>query len=104
MLIFQENGKDEYLLFYDCTDHTDCLAIQFYAGYDLGRDVSLDVINAWNSSDGRRFTRAFKGADGSVSLEMDIATSRDGVSERDFRDLVGLWLLRKGEFEAQIGF
>ena len=56
------------------------------------------------AEDGRRFTRAFVSEDGSVNLEMDIATSRDGISERDFRDLVGLWLLRKSEFETQIGF
>ena len=66
--------------------------------------VSLDVINAWNGSLGRRFTRAFVGEDGLVNLEMDIATSRDGISERDFRDLLGLWLVRKTEFESQIGF
>ena len=104
MVIFHEDGSAEYLLFYDCTDHVDCLAVQFYAGYQLDAPVSAEAVNTWNGSLSRRFTRAFVSEDGSVSLEMDIATSRDGISERDFRDLVGLWLLRKGEFEAQIGF
>jgi len=35
---------------------------------------------------------------------MDIAPSRDGISQRDFRDLLGLWLGRRSEFESQIGF
>ena len=104
MVMFRHEGKAEYLLFYDCTDHVDCLAVQFYAGYQLDAPVSAEAVNTWNGSLSRRFTRAFVSEDGSVSLEMDIATSRDGISERDFRDLVGLWLLRKGEFEAQIGF
>lgn len=104
MIIFQDNGADEYLLFYDCTDNADCLAVQFYAGYQMDSAVELDVLNAWNGGLTRRFTRAFLGDDKTVSLEMDIATSRDGISERDFNDLLGLWLIRKGEFEGQIGF
>ncbi len=104
MIVFEEEGEAEYLLFYDCTDNADCLAVQFYAGYQLDNDVQLDVLNGWNGGLTRRFTRAFAAEDGSVNLEMDIATSRDGISERDFRDLLGLWLMRKGEFESQIGF
>jgi len=104
MIVFQEGNAAEYLLFYDCTDNTDCLAVQFYSGYQLDKDVPLDAINTWNGGLTRRFTRAFLADDGSVNLEMDIATNRDGISQRDFRDLLGLWLVRKGEFEAQIGF
>ncbi len=104
MIIFDDEGEDEYLLFYDCTDNADCLAVQFYAGYQMDSDVNLDVLNAWNGGLTRRFTRAFLADDETVNLEMDVATSRDGMSERDFNDLLGLWLIRKGEFEAQIGF
>jgi len=104
MIVFTEEGEAEYLLFYDCTDNADCLAVQFYAGYQLDNDVQLDVLNAWNGGLTRRFTRAFVADDGSVNLEMDIATSRDGISQRDFRDLLGLWLGRRSEFESQIGF
>lgn len=104
MVIFYEEDQEEYLLFYDCTESADCLAVQFYAGYQLDDDVPLDVLNGWNGGLARRFTRAFVAEDGSINLEMDIATSRDGISQRDFRDLLGLWLVRKSEFEAQIGF
>lgn len=104
MIVFQEEDEAEYLLFYDCTESADCLAVQLYSGYQLDKGVPLDVINAWNGGLTRRFTRAFVAEDGSVNLEMDIATSRDGISERDFRDLLGLWLVRKSEFEGQIGF
>ncbi len=104
MIVFYEEGEAEYLLFYDCTDNVNCLAVQLYAGYQLDTAPSTDVINGWNSGLARRFTRAFVAEDNSVNLEMDVATSRDGISQRDFRDLLGLWLIRKGEFEAQIGF
>jgi len=104
MIIFQDEGEAEHLLFYDCTDNADCLAVQLYAGYQMDDDVPLDVLNTWNGGLTRRFTRAFVGDDKTVNIEMDIATSRDGMSERDFYDLLGLWLIRKGEFEERIGF
>lgn len=104
MVLFRYEGETEYLLFYDCTDHEGCLAVQFYAGYQMDDGVPLDVLNAWNGGVTRRFTRAFSGEDGTVSLEMDVATSQDGMSVRDFRDLLSLWLMRKTEFEEKIGF
>ena len=41
MILFDDEGEDEYLLFYDCTDNADCLAVQFYAGYQLDSGVNL---------------------------------------------------------------
>lgn len=104
MLLFRFEGETEYLLFYDCTDNADCLAVQFFSGYQMDETVPLEVLNAWNGGLTRRFTRAFNRDDGTVSFEMDIATSRDGISARDFRDLLSLWLMRKAEFEDKIGF
>jgi len=104
MITFKDNGADEYLMFYDCTDNVDCLAVQLYSGYQMNAPVPLATINTWNSGPGRRFTRAFIDEDGTVHLEMDIATSRDGISGRDFNDLLCLWLTRKSEFEQSIGF
>ncbi len=104
MIIFRDEDEDEYLLFYDCTNNANCLAVQFYSGYRLDVDVPLDVLNGWNGGLTRRFTRAFLGEDQTINLEMDVGTNRDGISERDFDDLLGLWLTRKSEFEERIGF
>ena len=104
MILFRYEGETEYLLFYDCTENADCLAVQFFSGYQMDEAVPLDVINEWNGGLTRRFTRAFNREDGTVSFEMDIATSRDGISARDFLDLLSLWLMRKDEFEDKIGF
>lgn len=104
MIEFRHEGDTQYLLFYDCTEHEDCLAVQFYAGYQLDNPVPLETLNQWNGGESRRFTRAFLTESGMVGIEMDIATSKDGISSRDFKDLVSLWLQRQGEFESLIGF
>jgi hypothetical protein len=36
------------VLFYGCSNHVACTAIQFRAWWDLAAPVSLDVINTWN--------------------------------------------------------
>ncbi|MEJ2002080.1 MAG: YbjN domain-containing protein, partial [Maritimibacter sp.] len=80
-----------------------CLAVQFYSGYQLDNSVSLERINEWNSGD-RRFIRAYLTDDGAARIEMDVATSADGISERDFNDLLSLWIDRMEEFETFIGW
>jgi len=104
MVMFRNEGKTEYLLFYDCTDNADCLSVQFFAIYPMEGGVPLEVLNDWNSGIHKRFTRAYTYDDGKVRLDMDIATSRDGISARDFGVLMKLWLMRKDEFAEMIGY
>lgn len=104
MVMFRHEGQPEYLLFYDCTDNADCLSVQFFAIYPMEGEVSLEVLNDWNSGVLKRFTRAYTYDGGKVRLDMDIATSRDGLSARDFGVLLKLWLLRRDEFQEAIGF
>ena len=104
MVTFRNEGKTEYLLFYDCTANADCLSVQFFTIFAMDEGVPLDVLNDWNSGILKRFTRAYTYDDGKVRLDMDIATSRDGISARDFGVLMKLWLLRKDEFQESIGF
>lgn len=104
MVMFRHEGKAEYLLFYDCTDNADCLSVQFFAIYPMENGVPLEVLNDWNSGILKRFTRAYSYDDGKVRLDMDIATSRDGISARDFAVLMKLWLMRKDEFAEMIGY
>ena len=104
MVMFRHEGKTEYLLFYDCTDNADCLSVQFFTIFPMEEGVPLDVLNDWNSGILKRFTRAYMYDDGKVRLDMDIATSRDGISARDFGVLMKLWLMRKDEFQESIGF
>jgi len=99
---FRVNSDTGQIFFYDCTDNTNCLALQFYAGYKLDVPVDLETINSWNTD--RRFVRAYRTDDGAARIEMDIATSQDGISSRDFADLYSLWLESVGLFEERIGW
>lgn len=103
LIEFRDSGETRALFFYDCTDNTDCLSVQFYVGYQPDTPVTLEKLNDWNSGE-RRFTRAYAASDGAVRLEMDVATSLDGISFRDFNDLKDLWLDRVTEFEEFIGW
>ncbi len=96
------NSATYQIFFYDCTENTNCLALQFYSGYRLDGPVSLETVNSWNAD--RRFVRAYRTDDGAARIEMDIATSLDGVSARDFKELYNLWIESVGLFEERIGF
>ena len=90
------------LFFYDCVDNADCLSVQFYTGFEMDAPVALERLNEWNSGE-RRFLRAYLTPENNVvHLEMDVATSSDGISARDFNDLLLLWVDRAREFEAFI--
>lgn len=100
---FRYDGETYPLFFYDCLENADCLAVQFYTGFEMSDPVSLERLNEWNSGE-RRFMRAYLTPDNNVvHLEMDIATSSDGISARDFNDLLLLWVDRAKEFEAFVG-
>ena len=99
---FRVNSDTQQIFFYDCTENQNCLALQFYSGYRLDNPVSLETVNSWNTD--RRFVRAYRTDDGAARIEMDIATSKDGISSRDFKDLYDLWVESVGLFEERIGF
>ncbi len=99
---FRVNSDTYQVFFYDCTENANCLALQFYSGYRLDQPVSLETVNGWNTD--RRFVRAYRTDDGAARIEMDIATSSDGISARDFEDLYNLWIESVGLFEERIGF
>ncbi len=103
MVMFHHEGNPEYLLFYDCTENADCLSVQFFTIFQTEAGVPLELLNDWNSGVLKRFTRAYS-YDDKVRLDMDIATSQDGISARDFAVLMKLWLMRKAEFEEKIGY
>lgn len=99
---FRVDADTYQVFFYDCTDNSDCLALQFYTGYRVDGDVTLDIINGWNMD--RRFVRAYMTDEGAARIEMDIATGADGVSQRDFGELYNLWLESVRLFEERINW
>ncbi len=103
LIEFRLRGETESMFFYDCDNNKDCLSLQLYSGYMLDKAPSLEAINEWNSGD-RRFTRAYLSEDGAARIEMDIATGADGISRRDFEDLLELWIDRLAGYEEFIGW
>lgn len=102
-LIEFRNGSDSLqLYFYDCEDNVECLALQFFSGYIVDGGVSLETINQWNTD--RRFVRAYLTDEGAARIEMDVATSWDGITYRDFRDLYDLWMESVALFEDRINW
>ncbi len=99
---FRVNAETYQVFFYDCTDNKDCLSLQFYSGYKTEVPPTLEALNTWNSE--RRFVRAYRSDDGAARIEMDVATSQDGVTYRDFADLYSLWMERVSQFEDLIGW
>jgi len=104
LIEFRHDGTTHPLFFNDCMNNEGCLSVQFYAGYQLAGAFPLEKLNEWNAS-GHRFLRAYSTpGSGQVHLEMDVATSKDGISARDFNDLFQLWLDQVEEFEGFIGW
>ena len=99
---FRVDSDTLQVFFYDCTDNTSCLSLQFYSGYKMDNGVDLAVINSWNTD--RRFVRAYLTEEGAARIEMDVATGHDGVSQADFGELYSLWLESIGLFEERIGW
>lgn len=86
------------VLFYDCTDHKNCRAIQLSSAYDF--DAGADVLAAWNKD--YRYARAYVDEDGAV-LEMDLLLSSGGISRALFHDNLENWKRLVGAFETEIG-
>lgn len=99
---YRANGEQMNLFFYDCKEGVDCQAVQFFSGYRTDDGVPFETLNAWNTE--RRFIRAYITDDNVTRIEMDVATSQDGVSYRDFGALVSLWLDSVVVFEDHIGW
>ncbi|MCP5037872.1 MAG: YbjN domain-containing protein [Rhodobacteraceae bacterium] len=99
---FRVDSDTMQVFFYDCTDNQGCLALQFYAGYKVDGGVDVYTINGWNTD--RRFVRSYLTDEGAARIEMDIATSYDGISHTDFTELYSLWLESVGLFEERIGW
>ena len=90
------------VLFYNCTAHRDCATVQFHVGYTPAKKVSLDTINAWNSS--QRFGRAYLDRVGDPILQMDVDLDDGGLSRALFVDNLEFWASVLGRFEKHIGF
>ena len=100
MINSSSGGSSFTVFFYNCTNHTDCRTIQYFAGYP-SNTVSLSVINGWNSD--HRFGRAYLSDKGSSRVEMDVDLDDGGMSYGLFEDNLQFWVATMAAFEKHIG-
>ena len=96
------SGSRFVVFFYNCTDNRECATIQFHSAYDVPSAITLDRINAWNSS--QRFGRAYLDREGDPVLEMDVDLDDGGISTALFIDNLQFWETVLVNFERHIGW
>jgi hypothetical protein len=64
-------GVKWFIWFYNCTEHTNCRAIQFFALFTVDGKGSLGQANDWNIK--HRFAYATVDNNGDLSMRMDLA-------------------------------
>ncbi|RBO52350.1 YbjN domain-containing protein [Rhodovulum sp. BSW8] len=90
------------VLFYGCTDNTDCSSIQFYVAYDTPDPVTALKMNQWNRE--WLFTKATLDDEGDPGLEMDVILAEQGVDDKLFATTIDLWRQSIDAFEDFIGW
>jgi hypothetical protein len=82
------SGYSYSIYFYDCVDHKQCAAIQFYASFEADPIYTEAFANKWNTDN--RFLRARVGAKKELIFDHDVSTI-GGLNQTNFADLLG-WM------------
>ena len=93
-------GYDFDVMFYDCTDNTDCRSIQFYAGFSEPDQGAPNDMNLWNAN--HRYVRAYLDEDGDAILRMDVAMDGEGLGKQVFLKNLSVWNSLMAEFVEYI--
>lgn len=84
------NGISYVVLFYGCTNNTDCTSIQFQAAWANPGHVTADMLNEWNRD--KRFGKAYLDDENDPVIEWDVNLF-GGVSARNMDDTIDWWKL-----------
>lgn len=82
------------IYFFECK--SDCMSIQFSAGFDLDTPLPMEMVNVWNRD--RRFGRVYLDKMGDPFIEMDIGLADDGIGRKNFDDALETWRILLSEF------
>ncbi|QYU70641.1 YbjN domain-containing protein [Leptolyngbya sp. 15MV] len=95
------DGIKFVVFFFTCDDdERNCKTLQFFMGYTDAKDTTLEQLNEWNRT--KRFTRAYRDADGDPVLEMDVDTDMGGVPDAWFREQISVWLSQMDAFHTHL--
>ena len=91
------------ILFYGCdkADVRRCLSYQYYLGFTGMKDVSIAMMNDWNSR--KRFAGASRHKNGAIELRMNV-NIEGGVTEENLKNWDGWWKVAVKEFKQHINY
>ena len=96
-----KNGQSQYGVFFlACENGQNCLGMQFYTSYNA--QISLEQVNQFNMDN--NFARATLEKPGTVGMQMEIITLRDGISQPIFLQYAKLWMELMGDIEKVAGY
>lgn len=79
------SGYSFSVYFYDCVDHKQCAAIQFYVSFEKDAQNTEAFANKWNTD--KRFLRAHVNDKGELIFDHDVSTI-GGLNQANFADLL----------------
>jgi len=93
-------GVPYYVFFMNCTDHTACEDINFYAGF-ANIKPTMDALNAWNRD--KRFGNAYLDADLDAAIEYDVNLEY-GVTRENLDAAFGVWSVLLEQYTEYVGY
>lgn len=101
VLSSRSQGVTWSVYFYGCESGQNCNAITFDSGYSATSRVTLEKLNAWNTT--KRYAYAVQRNDGSFAIRMDVLLST-GVSPEHWQHSYQLWETQLGAFLRHIEY
>lgn len=101
ILAYDDDIEHGYqILFYDCTNNTNCRTVQFRAWFKHTQDIPIQEINEWNRT--KRLGRLYLDTDGDPTIEITVRL-HDGISRDYLTDELD-WFIRSLEkVQQQLG-
>ncbi len=102
-LVGSVEGVKFEVLFYGCdkAEVRRCLSYQYYLGFTGMKDVTVAMMNDWDSR--KRFATASRHKNGTIELRMNI-NIEGGVTEANLKNWHGWWKIAVEDFKQHINY
>lgn len=96
----QDLGHSYQIIFYDCTNNTDCRTVQFRAWFKHTQDIPISEMNEWNRT--KRLGRVYLDTDGDPNVEVTVRL-HDGVSQSYIASELDWFMTSLEKFKSHLG-
>ena len=102
-LVGSIEGVKFEVLFYGCdkAEVRRCLSYQYYLGFTGMKDVTVAMMNDWDSR--KRFATASRHKNGAIELRMNV-NIEGGVAEANLKNWHGWWTTAVKDFKQHINY